>query len=1258
MGALMRAFDWSATPLGPVEEWPQSLRTAVSIILASGFPMLVLWGREYIQLYNDAYRPILGATKHPAALGQRARECWPEIWDAVLGPMFGHVMDGGAPIWNEDLAFYLDRNGYLEETFFTFSYSAIRDESGRPGGILVTCVETTDRVLGQRRLRTLQELAAHAASWQSVEAACQSAAATLGRNPHDVPFALIYLLDGDGGRARLAGRVGFEAEDAAAPALIDTAGSVDDGVVWPVARVARDGAAHLVTGLADRIAARTRTPWPDPVDAAAAVPIAHGESAPLGVLVAGISARRAYDTRYRDFLQLMASQIATAISNARAYEAERERAEALAQIDRAKTAFFSNVSHEFRTPLTLMLGPTENLLRGDGGPLTPEQHEQLEILHRNGGRLLKLVNALLDFSRIEAGRMRASYRLTDMAALTRELASAFRSVIEDAGLRFDVRCDPIADPVYVDRDMWEKIVLNLLSNAFKFTLKGQISIDLRPEDDAVALAVRDTGTGIPDAELAHIFERFHRIEGAQARTHEGSGIGLALTHELVRLHGGTISVESRFGEGSAFTVRLPTGSAHLPPDRIDAAPTPASTAVGSRPFVDEAERWTSSPSSSSDDVGPADAAPAYAAAPSEGGEAERILVADDNADMREYLAHLLRPWKVDTASDGAAALALACATVPDLIVTDVMMPRLDGFELLHALRADDRTRAIPVLMLSARAGEDARVSGLAAGADDYVVKPFSARELTARVRSLLARARARREAELQKQHLQSLFMQAPTPIVLLRGPDHVVELANPLVCRLWGRQEAEVVGKPLLAALPELEGQPFKDLLDGVLRTGVPYIGKEAPARLDRGGGLVEMVYLNFVYAPLRNRAGDIDGILVIAFDVTDEVTARREIEHLRSAAEQANRTKDEFLAMLGHELRNPLAPILTALQLMNLRGDRGAEHERAVIDRQVRHMARLVDDLLDVSRIARGKVALRQEWVEIAVIVAAAIESASPLLEERQHEIELHVPRSGLTVNGDVTRLTQSVMNVLTNAAKYTEPRGRITVRARRAGAEVEVTIADNGIGIEPYMLPKVFDMFAQAPQAMDRTHGGLGLGLTIVRSLVELHGGSVEARSDGLGKGSEFVIRLPAIQIEEAEPAGQPPIEARAPLTARTGRRVLVVDDNVDAARLIAAALEAIGYETRVAFDGPTALDAAAAFEPHAALLDVGLPLMDGYELARQLRDRTRNARPPSLIAVTGYGQPSDYERSRAAGFQAHVVKPVDVHELARLLEQLILA
>jgi signal transduction histidine kinase len=485
-----------------------------------------------------------------------------------------------------------------------------------------------------------------------------------------------------------------------------------------------------------------------------------------GLLVLGLSAHLQLDNLYRDFCALATAQVATAVANARAYEAERQRAEALAELDRAKTAFFSNVSHEFRTPLTLALGPMEDLLAGARGALLPAQRADLEVAHRNALRLLRLVNTLLDFSRIEAGRVQASYEATDLAALTADLASTFRSAVERAGLSLVVDCAPLPAAVetYVDRDMWEKIVLNLVSNAFKFTLAGEIVVSLRPTaaGDAVALVVRDSGIGIPAAELPRLFERFHRVAGARARTQEGTGIGLALVQELVALHGGTVEAQSALDVGTTFTVTVPTGSAHLPPDRIGARRELASTAVGAAPYVEEALRWLPDASAMDEMTTPTDdwalAAREFmgmAPATDLGSAARaraRVLLADDNADMREYVSRLLgQLYEVEAVPDGRAALAAAQARPPDLVVSDVMMPGLDGFALLRAVRADPRTRELPVILLSARAGEEARVDGLHAGADDYLVKPFAARELLARVGTHLTLARLRAEATRREQ---------------------------------------------------------------------------------------------------------------------------------------------------------------------------------------------------------------------------------------------------------------------------------------------------------------------------------------------------------------------------------------------------------------------------------------------------------------------------------------------------------------------------
>jgi signal transduction histidine kinase len=750
-GALARSIDWSRTAIGPVDSWSQALRSTVALILHNHSGLLLWWGPKFIQIYNDAYRPVLG-DKHPRSMGQPVSECWSEIWH-IIGPMIEAPFRGGPASVSDDLVLPIRRKSFVEETHFRVAYSPVPDDTVPEtgiGGVLATVTETTEQVYAERQLRTLRALGAHgAAEARTAEAACAAAAATLADDPWDVAFAVFYLLDDAGARARRVAHVGFDDASLAlaAPAEVELAA---DRCPWPLRQVAADRQIALVSDLAHCGGALPRSPWAEPPREAIALPLASPDQAiAYGVLICGISPHRALDAGYRAFLELAAAQVVTAIRNARALEQERNRAEALAAIDRAKTAFFSNVSHEFRTPLTLMLGPTEDALAMADPAL---RGADLETVYRNELRLLKLVNALLDFSRIEAGRMRASYAPTDIAARTAELASVFRSAVERAGLQYRVACEPIDEPVYLDVDLWEKIVLNLLSNALKFTFTGGIEVGLRRRGGEVAFTVTDTGVGIPAGELSRLFERFHRVAGARARTHEGSGIGLALVNDLVRLHGGRVEVASEPGVGTAFTVILPMGHRHLDPEHIAPAPAGGPSRGNTEAFVQEALRWM--PDGDAPERSAVTAAPGGAIDPAPDAPRGRVLVADDNADMRAYITRLLRMhWDVEVVGDGDAALAAARRDPPDLVLTDVMMPRLDGFGLLAALRRDPATRSIPVVMLSARAGEESRIEGLQAGADDYLVKPFSARELIARVESHLELRRVRDAAARERDQL-------------------------------------------------------------------------------------------------------------------------------------------------------------------------------------------------------------------------------------------------------------------------------------------------------------------------------------------------------------------------------------------------------------------------------------------------------------------------------------------------------------------------
>jgi PAS domain S-box-containing protein len=751
MAARMRALDWSTTALGPVEQWPQSLRACLRIVLNSGHPMMIAWGRNYTLLYNDTFPPLLG-TKHPWALGRGIREVFPEAWH-IAGPLYDKVMMQGqeATLLTDQLIIF-NRNNYLEEVYFTWSASPIPDDNGEVGGVLSTALETTERVLEDRRRHLLRDLASRTAGVRNQQEVWCVSAETLGQDRLSLPFVFLYEYRPSEHQAYLAG-ASVETDEALHPLVIDCH---SDNLWRFEPALTRDG---IVVELGSRASNVSVPNWPAPPKQASVVPIRLGEhSEALGFLVVGIHPGRAFDDAYRQFVHRITEQITIGLASAHAYEQERQRAEALEEIDRAKTQFFSNVSHEFRTPLTLILGPLDQLLSEARERLSSGQHEQLATIHRNALRLLKLVNTLLDFSRIEAGRVQASYQPTELASFTSDIASIFRSAMDNAGLRYSVECQPVAEPVYVDRDMWEKIVLNLLSNAFKFTFEGEVAVTLKSVDGAVELQVRDTGVGIPEEHRERVFERFHRIESTRARTHEGTGIGLALVRELVKLHGGRVLVESTVGVGSTFTVRIPRGKEHLPAERIRAAESFTPTKIAAEAYAENAQQWFGDESSAVVDVAMLRKATLTTSSsePKPAAKRELIILADDNADMRRYLTHMLgEQYEVSAVADGHQALEATRKLRPALVLTDVMMPNLDGFGLLRAIREDSTLAGTPVILLSARAGEESRVEGLRADADDYLVKPFTARELLARVATHVKMANLRRETAEREERLRS-----------------------------------------------------------------------------------------------------------------------------------------------------------------------------------------------------------------------------------------------------------------------------------------------------------------------------------------------------------------------------------------------------------------------------------------------------------------------------------------------------------------------
>ncbi len=1169
MNELVQRFREEPSPLRSEASWPDRLRAAADLCFAADLPMAVVWGPERFRVDNEGFGRL------------RTAGAWASV--SVLLDAAASRAFAGASTQVDDQRFLLDEDGQAKETFYSFSFSPIRDDSDTVCGVFQLASDTTDRVLAERRSLLLRDLALETGQAKTIDEVFALTGRLFGERP-DVPFLHVHALD---------------------------------------ALVGRESSAVLFEALNTRQAVLIADPEPG-----MALPIRAAER-PVAIVVAGVSALLKLDGRYRQFYERLAETLSRSASAALARDEDRRCAERLAQLDRARTGFLGDVGRELRMPLSLLQDPIDQALSSPEGAMGGFA---LKVAQRNVARLLRLVDELHDFSSLETGRPVAWFQATDLAALTVELASMFGGPMEAAGLELAVHCDPLPECVYVDQEMWEKIVLNLLSNALKFTLEGRIDVSLRARGDLVQLSVRDTGVGIKAKDLPRVFGHFHHVSRGRARSAEGLGIGLALVKKLVEIHGGEVSVKSEVDKGTTFTVLLRFGTAHLPAGRVGYWRTAASPLANARPYLDEAAHW-------SHREGPMPL--------EQGVSAGHILVADDNADMREYLARLLgQRWNVETVSDTAGVMEALARRNFDLLVADC------GLALLRSLRSKLETRSLPVILLSASAREESRMKGMAAGANDCLVKPFSSREALARVETQLRLGRSKAKADQEWRELLALLEQLPLPISIWVGPAHRFSFVNEAHRRLVGR---DLTG----AEVRELECWPEEDLerIDHVYRTGETVSLDEHALELRDPTRADPPRYFNSILQPVRDQDDQVRGILRVSIEVTDQVVARQQREQLlasaqvaRSEAVAANRSKDEFLAMLGHELRNPLSPIITALELMRLRGLESREQE--VIERQVCHLARLVDDLLDISRITRGTIEVRKERVELRSLVARALETVSPMLEHRSQRVQVAVPAS-LTIEADPDRFAQVISNLLTNASRYSHPGSGIEVRAERRGGQVRLRVRDDGVGIPPDLLERIFEPFVQQPQPMDRSIGGLGLGLAIVRSLVQLHGGRVLAHSDGPGRGSEFIVEMSLVKEGSAIVETPEHSVEVAPVAVR--RRVLVVDDNCDLADTLGHALGRLGYEVEVAYDGPSALERAAAFGPDIALLDIGLPVMDGYELAERLREHRSEPGAFRLVAVTGYGQEKDRARAAAAGFDRHLVKPVDLLNLRRVLEEL---
>lgn len=1129
MGERIRSYDWSKTPLGHFSQWPRSLRTCIRIMLTSRQPIWIGWGKELIKFYNDPYKAIVGG-KHPEALGQPASVVWKEIWKDVEH-MLEQVMEKDQGTYVESQLLIMERNGYLEETYYTFSYTPIPGDDGGTAGMICANTDDTERIISERQLLTLTELAKYLTDCSTEKQVFHNTIDVLAQNPHDFPFALLYSCDNGSARIECTTNLGNSADKV--PALIDL--RADNEISRLMSDVAKQREYQMLHGITEKVGPMPSGPWATPPDTALVLPITHaGQRQTHGFLVVGMNPYRIPNPKYLNFFQLVSDQVATSIDKVQRIQEEIKKAEALTEIDRLKTIFFSNISHEFRTPLTLMLGPIEDVLKD---PDTIERNRQrASVAHRNALRLLKLVNTLLDFSRIEAGKMRTSVQALDLPTITRDLASSFRSAIERAGIEYIVECEPMDDPVYMDPDMWDKIVSNLISNAFKYTEEGRIEIKLRSGGGHVQLIVADTGIGIPAEELENIFERFHRVPHATGRSQEGTGIGLSLVQELVKLLGGKISVSSKPGEGSVFTVDLPVAYEE---SLIEGSTEPRRHPVASisdNPYLRAAEGSLNDVILAGDsaEVGTSSQKRAdIDGIKSSGRRLERVLLADDNADMRDYVKRLLSTaYEVEAVNNGAEALASIRRNPPDLVISDVMMSEMNGFELARELKKSDDTAQIPLILLSARAGEEATIEGLDAGADEYLVKPFAARELLSRVRSAIKLAKTRRIAA---RNMYNVFMQTPVAIAVLKGNSFVFEMINNKALEIVGKSYEEIINRPFLESLPELAAMGFESILNGVYTTGETFCGNEMPLQFNRFGRM-ETRLINFVFEPLRDEEENVTGIIASGTDVTELVAGRKLIEESKEqlALLVAERTKElqaanvnlersnveleQFAHVASHDLKEPLRKIKTfANRLQEEHKDEMPEKARTYLEKiqsSANRMYSMMEGVLSYSSIKGGQ----QETA--LVNLEEIISSIENDLEVVIHQKNAIVKMGALPViEGAPVLIYQLFYNLINNSLKFSKPERQliITINASVVKCDdveyAEIVVADNGIGFNPVQSTNIFNTFTRL-HSKDKFEG-TGLGLALSKKIVERHQGTITATGVP-DEGAVFTVRLPLRQRE----------------------------------------------------------------------------------------------------------------------------------------------
>ncbi|AFR96575.2 hypothetical protein C343_04702 [Cryptococcus neoformans C23] len=1260
---LMDQTDWSKTPLGPLEQWSQSLKTIVGLVLNYPHQCCLWWGEELTLIYNEPYARAIH--KHPDIFGMSGPVAWSEIWNSI-GPL-SEVVLSGTPVWKEDdflLFKQLPHQGEgVWEEYHTWMWVPVLQEDGTFGGLWNATVRTTKKVLAERRTATVREMGQRTSIARTMDEFNDAVCEILESNPRDTPFAALYRVEptlsskGKGLVANtaeitkndpnevqvdvtLVGRVGIPESHPSTPSsmsftirqrrgssinrfpqglnsspamsLISSTGGIshiplgdiDEGESepyptpelkhWPIREALQCKRLILVENVAGLIKDYPIRVWDELPNAAIVVPIRSDseEGIPSAVLVLGLNIRRPFDEDYESFIHVLRLQLASGIAAVRSYEAERLRLDELAALDRAKSLLFSNVSHELRTPLTLISGPIEDLLmETKDGP----KKEMLLMARRNLRRLSRLVSTLMDVSRLEAGRLRGTFRPVNLGIMTRDLALLFKATIEKAKLKYIIEVDTSPENVFVDPEHWEKIVFNLIGNAMKYTMTGFVKIELYYSSGQAILTVQDSGVGIPRSDIHLIGERFHRVQSV-SRSHEGTGIGLSLTKELISLHGGTLEIESFTEEesidgshGSTFRVKIPIGSDHLPFEAIDTGRMPNMPQLTyGQGLVDEAMQWVrdretgsvvSSDESSSALTG--DSSGMGNAKPIDPNtlyfqKEDVIMLVEDSADTRRYMKSIFSQYcQVVEARDGQEALELCQKSVPDLIISDVMMPHLNGFELLVALKRSKDLKMVPVIMLTARGADESKVDGIMAGAEDYLAKPFSAREIVARAHMQLQLGKKRRHLEeaFEERTAELRALAEFSPVGIFRADQNGnITFAN----SAWYKVSGYPMNEPIVDWVDVIIAPHEREAARAFWKEALTSPEKSLMGDWEYANGrwiTVTIIRLDAI----SNGSVGLKGLLGCVTDITErkvhEESQRRQVieaEQRRLDAEEAKRQQELLIDITSHEIRNPISSVmqcssLVKTNLLSLQEQLHiamANHTAFIPTRQL--MNNIEEDLEALESIYQC--GLTQERISNDVLSLGRIQLDMlqmfdvefDLSKEAQNIIsifqnEARMKRISLSlktgdnnkklgiryVKADLVRLNQITTNLLSNAIRFTatssirhiEVRTDISFDPPEEGTcavakdvlsqppvlkddmpiFVFLEVADTGPGLSEDECQKLFQRFSQVSPKTHTIFGGSGLGLFVCRKLAELMGGSIEVVSEK-GKGSTFRFYIKA--------------------------------------------------------------------------------------------------------------------------------------------------